>query len=462
MGASLAPGAGNSLAAVLETLDAEEDELPEGLEGDGEIGGKVKVNLADMDLPSWEHELKRDLEVIEALLASMHKITPEDDAKLQHLKAHVLEKIANPINLGNRKVLIFTAFADTADYLYANLAPELLARPGHLDEWIARLTTYAAGMVAAAHGNDGGGSIRVPASHCGLYGLKPSRGLISHGPTRGDVWMGAAHEHVLTRSVRDSAALVDVSAGAHAGDPYPNVWQTGAAVEALRRASPRLRIGIMTQCPGARLPLHEDCRDAVTHAARLLASLGHQVEEAYPHALDEADDERHFMRMVAAWTAHDLDAAIAAGGEPLREGDLEPHTAIVYQLGKSLGAPDYLRAQVWLQGWARRIAAWWDTGYDLLLTPVAAAPPQRIGSSPATADDPMGPLRGTVPYIAFTAPFNVTGQPAASIPLAWNREGLPIGVQLVAALGEDTRLLQISAELERAAPWAQRRPPAPA
>ena len=115
------------LTDVLETLDAEEDELPEGLEGDGEIGGKVKVNLADMDLPSWEHELKRDLEVIEALLASMHKITPEDDAKLQHLKAHVLEKIANPINLGNRKVLIFTAFADTADYLYANLAPELLA-----------------------------------------------------------------------------------------------------------------------------------------------------------------------------------------------------------------------------------------------------------------------------------------------------------------------------------------------
>ncbi len=317
----------------------------------------------------------------------------------------------------------------------------------------------AAGMVAAAHGNDGGGSLRVPASHCGLYGLKPSRGLISHGPSRGEVWMGAAHEHVLTRSVRDSAALLDACAGAHAGDPYPNLWQPGAGVAALRRDPARLRIGLMTRCPGARLPLHEDCHQAVTDAARLLASLGHQVEEAYPLALDEADDERHFMRMVAAWTAHDLDAALAASGEPLREGDLEPHTAIVYQLGKSLGAPDYLRAQVWLQAWARRIAAWWDTGYDLLLTPVAAAPPPRIGSSAATAADPMAPLRGTVPYIAYTAPFNVTGQPAASIPQAWNREGLPIGVQLVAALGQDACLLQISAELERAAPWAQRRPP---
>ncbi len=320
----------------------------------------------------------------------------------------------------------------------------------------------ASGMVAVAHGNDGGGSIRVPAAHCGLYGLKPSRGRISHGPTRGEVWMGAAHEHVLTRSVRDSAALLDLTAGPQTGDPYPVGWQPGAALAATTRDPPRLRIGLMRRCPADRLPLHADCLRAVDAAAAQLAALGHRVDEAHPAALDELDEERHFMRIVAAWTAHDLDAAIAASGEPLRDGDLEPHTAIVYEMGKAVGATDYLRAQIWLQAWARRIAAWWDdAGYDLLLTPVAALPPPRIGAYAATADDPMAPLRGTVPYIAFTSPFNVSGQPAASLPLHWNDEGLPIGVQIIARMGDDAGLLALSAELERACPWAARRPPMP-
>jgi len=317
----------------------------------------------------------------------------------------------------------------------------------------------ASGMVAAAHGNDGGGSIRVPASHCGLYGLKPSRGLISHGPARGDVWMGAAHEHVLTRSVRDSAALLDACAGPHAGDPYPNAWRPGAALAALASEPPRLRIGYLARTPGARLPLDPACRDAVLRTAALLADLGHHVEEAHPAALDEADDERHFMRMVSAWTAHDIDELVAATGEALLPGDLEGHTEVVYQIGKSLAAADYLRAHVHLQGWARRIAAWWDDGYDLLLTPVAAARPPLLGAHPSTSEDPIGPLRGAVPYIAFTAPFNITGQPAASLPLHISDDGLPVGTQLVARLGADATLLAVSAEIERAAPWAGRRPP---
>lgn len=318
----------------------------------------------------------------------------------------------------------------------------------------------ASGMVAVAHGNDGGGSIRVPAAHCGLYGLKPSRGLISTGPTRGDIWMGAAHEHVLSRSVRDSAAVLDLSAGRETGDPYPVDWPRGAALAATTRDPPRLRIGVMRRCPAQRLALHEDCLRAVDGAAALLAGLGHRVDEAHPAALDEIDEEHHFMRVVAAWTAHDLDAAIAASGVPLADDDLEPHTAIVYSMGRAVSATDYLRAQVWLQAWARRIAAWWDQdGYDVLLTPVAALPPPRIGAYAATAEDPMAPLRGTLPYIAFTAPFNVTGQPAASLPLHWNDEGLPIGVQVVAGLGRDAQLLALSAAIERASPWAARRPP---
>ncbi|MCC7119961.1 MAG: amidase [Gammaproteobacteria bacterium] len=320
----------------------------------------------------------------------------------------------------------------------------------------------ASGMVAVAHGNDGGGSIRVPAAHCGLYGLKPSRGRISHGPTRGEVWMGAAHEHVLTRSVRDSAAVLDLSAGPETGDPYPLSWTPGSAVAATLRDPPRLRIGVMRRCPATQIPLHADCLRAVEAAAALLGSLGHRVEEAHPGALDEIDEEHRFMRVVAAWTAHDLDAAIAASGEPLVAGDLEPHTEIVYAIGRAASATDYLRAQIWLQAWARRIAAWWDDdGFDLLLTPVAALPPPRIGAYAATPADPMAPLRGTVPYIVFTAPFNVTGQPAASLPLHWNDDALPIGVQLVAGAGQDTLLLAVSAELERACPWVLRRPPPP-
>lgn len=317
----------------------------------------------------------------------------------------------------------------------------------------------ASGMVAVAHGNDGGGSIRVPASHCGLYGLKPSRGLISHGPARGDVWMGAAHEHVLTRSVRDSAALLDACAGPHAGDPYPNAWLAGAAQAALAKDPPRLRIGYMARTPGGRLPLDPACRDAVLRTAALLADLGHDVEEAHPAALDEVDEERQFMRMVAAWTAHDIDELVAITGEALAPGDLEAHTEVVHQIGKGLSAVDYLRAQVYLQGWARRIAAWWDSGYDLLLTPVAAARPPLLGANPSTPEDPIGPLRGAVPYIAFTAPFNITGQPAASLPLHFSDDGLPVGTQLVAPLGADARLLAVSAQLERAAPWAGQRPP---
>jgi len=181
----------------------------------------------------------------------------------------------------------------------------------------------ASGMVAVAHGNDGGGSIRVPAAHCGLYGLKPSRGRISHGPTRGEVWMGAAHEHVLTRSVRDSAALLDLTAGPQTGDPYPVGWQPGTALAATTRDPPRLRIGVMRRCPADRLPLHADCLRAVDATAALLAALGHRVDEAHPAALDEFDEERHFMRIVAAWTAHDLDAAIVRGprGDDAHEVD---------------------------------------------------------------------------------------------------------------------------------------------
>lgn len=318
----------------------------------------------------------------------------------------------------------------------------------------------ASGMVGLAHGNDGGGSIRIPAAHCGLVGMKPGRGRISHGPARGELWLGAASEHVLTRSVRDSAALLDLTAGHVPGDPYYSAPPPRPFLDCASEDPPRLRIGVMTGTPGQRLPLHPDCAAAVANAAALLGELGHTLEADYPRALDAEDEARHFMRVVSASVAHDIDEVAERCGRGPADDELEPHTAIIYRKGKALCATDYLRAQVWWQRYAREIQHWWTTGFDVLLTATTTAPPPRIGAFAPSAADPMAPLRGTVPYIAYTMPFNLTGQPAISLPLHHGHDGLPIGVQLVAALGREDLLYALAGQLERAMPWAARRPPA--
>jgi amidase len=317
----------------------------------------------------------------------------------------------------------------------------------------------AAGLVAVAHGNDGGGSIRIPAAHCGLVGLKPSRGRISLGPARGDLWLGAACEHVLSRSVRDSALLLDVTHGYCAGDPCtapppPLTW-----VECLAQPVRRLRIGLMTVTPGARTPLHPACGAAARRVAETLAGAGHRVEEAWPSALARQDEERAFFKVLSAWVAHDIDAMIASGGQAPAADEIEPSTRLVADWGRALAARDYVAAQIWLQGWAREVAAWWDQGFDLLLTPTTAQPPPRLGVALPTPDNPLAPLRASLPYMAFTAPFNITGQPAISLPAGHDAAGLPLGVQLVAGYGREDLLLQVATELEQAQPWHTARPP---
>ena len=311
----------------------------------------------------------------------------------------------------------------------------------------------ASGMVAAAHGNDGGGSLRIPAAHCGLVGLKPSRGRISHAPRRGEVWLGTASDHVLTRSVRDSAALLDCTAGHLAGDPYRSAAPLRPYFQDASEDPAPLRIGVMASVPGVAGPLEPAIQAALTHTITRLEQLGHRVRISYPAVLDEPEPERHFMRMIAAWVAHDIDEAVADLGHAPRAGDLEAHTEILYRMGKALTATDYLRAQVYLQARARAIQAWWTQGDDLLMTPTCPAPPL-IGAFAATPEDPLRPLRGTAPYMAWTAPFNITGQPAISLPLARTTQGLPLGVQFIAALGREDQLFALAGQLERAAPWA--------
>ncbi len=315
----------------------------------------------------------------------------------------------------------------------------------------------ASGMVPAAHASDGGGSIRIPASECGLVGLKPTRGRVSLGPEFGDAWHGMSIEHALTRTVRDSAAILDCIAGPMPGDPYfatPPARPFAAEVG----ASPgRLRIGLLSTMPDG-APLHPDCAAAAEDAARLLASLGHEVEPSHPFSEDH-EILRMVTTVVVVWTARDLDYWTERTGRPIGADDVEPMIWGVAEMGRTVSGADYIRAASYMQAWSRRIAAWWERGFDLLLTPTIPQPPPLIGHFTATPEAPMLPFERGGELVTFTLPFNVTGQPAISLPLFRNAGGLPIGTQLVAAYGREDLLLRVASQLEAARPWADAWPP---
>jgi amidase len=316
----------------------------------------------------------------------------------------------------------------------------------------------AAGLVPAAHASDGGGSIRGPASMCGLVGLKPSRGRNSFGPALGERWSGFSVEFVVTRSVRDAAALLDVTAGAMPGDPY--VAPPPARPFAVAAVEPpaALRIGVLAGAPRA-VETHAECVAAAERAARLLADLGHHVEASHPAALDEPDHVLTYVTVVATNTARAVDAWGQRVGRTPGPDDLEPLTWALAERGRAAGATELLAAIEAVHGFGRRLASWWADGFDVLVTPTQAAPPPEIGYVRSTADEPWLAFMRSAPYGVCTLPFNMSGQPAISLPLHWTAEGLPIGVQLVAAYGREDLLLAVASQLEAAAPWAARRPP---
>jgi amidase len=316
----------------------------------------------------------------------------------------------------------------------------------------------AAGLVAAAHASDGGGSIRIPASHCGLVGLKPTRGRCSFGPGLGERWAGCSAEGFVTRSVRDTAALLDLVSGARAGDPYSAAPPPRPFASEVGAPAGRLRIGVMLRAP-REVALDPDCRAAASAAARQLEELGHHVEEAYPAALDETDGVRGFVTVVMCATARALDAWGAKIGVPIEEGDVEPLTWALAKLGRATSAVQYLAAIEANQAHVRRVAEWWQRGFDLLLTPTCGAPPPPLGHFAGTAENPLAGYANAMPFGVFTSVFNQSGQPAISLPLHQSAVGLPIGVQLVADSGGEGLLLRVAAQLEQAAPWAGRLPP---
>jgi len=314
----------------------------------------------------------------------------------------------------------------------------------------------ASGMVPMAHGNDGGGSIRMPASCCGVFGLKPTRARNSLGPGFGDIYSGMGAEHALTRSVRDSAALLDATSGPDLGDPY---WAPPPArpfIEEVGANPGRLRIALTTKAREG-IAVHEDCVQAVQDAANLCADLGHDVEEAI---LDVDADlmARCFYRIWLGGSAWLADHWERRTGKEITPDQVEPLTWALIEKGRQTDAGTYLLALEDLQRIARDVAHLFDK-WDVWLTPTLAEPPVPLGTFDAKPDDPMHGFFRSGKFMPFTFVCNVTGQPAMSMPLYWNSENLPIGTHIMGRFGDEATLFRLAAQLEAARPWAHRWPP---
>ena len=318
----------------------------------------------------------------------------------------------------------------------------------------------AAGIVPAAHGSDGGGSIRVPASCTGLFGFKPTRGRMPDGPISGESWAGMASDGFLTRSVRDTAALLDATAGPDLGAPYTAPDMPGSFTSALTAPVAPLRIAFTDTTFDGRA-IHADCSAAVHEAAALLEGLGHSVFPARPATPDHQDMMSAWTDIVACGTALTVRAALAEHGRTLLDDDVEPLTRGALQHAATLSGADYLSAVNRIHRYGRDMAQWFEDTCDVLLCPTLAEPPAKIGrfdhSNPDYVDYRTGP-GGVFAYSPFAAAFNATGQPAMSVPLAWSSEDLPIGLHFAGRFGQDHVLMALAAQLEAARPWFTRVP----
>jgi amidase len=311
----------------------------------------------------------------------------------------------------------------------------------------------AAGMVPIAHANDGGGSIRIPASACGLVGLKPTRARNPLGPVVGDVMGGLVQEHVVCHSVRDAARMLDCTQGPGLGDPYAAPSPPTSFAAALEGKAPRLRIAFAcTRLNGK--PLHPECAAAAQAAAKLCDSLGHDVEEASP-PIDEDALVAPFMALWTAGLAMQIDYICEFTGQSPSLNNLEGLTMGLYEAGKQVTGPQALGAIAALQTVGRAVATWHQR-YDVWITPVLGLPPIANGVIDFTVTDPVAGFAPMIDYVPFTAMQNGTGQPAIALPLHWSAEGLPVGVQFVAGVGEEARLIALAGELELAQPWEPR------
>lgn len=317
----------------------------------------------------------------------------------------------------------------------------------------------ASGMVALGSAGDSGGSIRIPASECGLVGLKPTRGRVSLGPAHGELWNGLAVRGTLTRTVLDSATALDAMSRVAVGEPYYAPRPERPFAEEVGRDPGKLRIGFTSKAPAAMAETHPDCAAAVADAAELLSSLGHEVEESAPQALYEVDITEFAINLIGANLAQELSHWERRTGQTLDLDKLELGTKVFVDLGAGIAAKDYLNSVEQVHLLSRKVQQWWADGFDLLLTPTIPEPPPELGQFAATEENPLQAMLRSGMIVPFVAPFNLTGQPGISLPLHWNEAGLPIGVQLVGAYGREDLLIRIASQLEEARPWKDKHPP---
>jgi amidase len=333
----------------------------------------------------------------------------------------------------------------------------------------------AAGIVPLAHGSDGGGSLRIPASCCGLFGLKPSRGRTPFGPDFAEGWHGISEEHCLTRSVRDSAALLDATAGPDLGAPYAAPPPERPWLEEVGREPGKLRIGFTARSLLGN-KVDAECVAAVQAAVKLCGRLGHEVEEAAP-VVDKRGARQAFLVIASAETAAAIDEASRVLRKKLSPKEFEPGTWFFAQAGRAHSAADLASAVHWRHAMGREVARWFER-YDVLLTPTLARQPVRIGELAPRPSElavlaalRMARSRRAVrlalrqlaerafEFAAFTPIANLAGVPAMSVPLHWTAQGLPVGVQFVTRANGEALLFRVAAQLEQAAPWFDRRPP---
>ena len=316
----------------------------------------------------------------------------------------------------------------------------------------------ASGMVAVAHANDGGGSIRIPASCCGLVGLKPSRGRTSLGPDYTTIDDMLVVELCVSRSVRDTAGVLDALQGRTDGETVSAPAPLRPFTQEVGADPGKLRIALLTHNPLETGEIHPDCVAAARDTAHLLESLGHTVEETYPASVARPELIRHFTTLWTVTLVYNIRYWERKVGRQATADEMEPLTWGLAEIGRAVSAPDYVDAQHAMGDLARDLEAWFASGYDLLLTPTLGETPVALGEFTTPGEPLLGFTRAAT-FVPYTPLANMAGSPAISLPLSWNDEGLPVGSQLMAAYGREDLLLRVAAQLESARPWVDRRPP---
>ncbi len=313
----------------------------------------------------------------------------------------------------------------------------------------------AAGIVPVAHATDGGGSVRVPAACCGLVGLKVSQGRITGAPMRDETNLGV--ELAVSRTVRDTAIMLDIAQGPAVGDRVIAPPPSRPYLEEVGAPTGKLKIGFLDHRPISG-DLDADCAEGVRIVAKVLEDLGHHVEAAWPKALEDASFPAKFTALWGTNMAVAREGVAALLGREVTKDDFELVNWTMAEYSKHTSATDYANAILSTSHYRRAVQQWWADGWDILVTPTTGHIPLPIGSFDNDPSDPMKPIKVAADFVPFTPAFNTSGQPAISLPLHWTADGLPVGIQFVAAYGREDLLIRLAAQLETAMPWAHRRP----